>query len=204
MARRPASTSPPAGSLLEGLGRRTRGVLPRDASWRRWWATSRTRSSKRRSSMSCMRTRLPRSRRCESERVSSVTGGVWTLDAPLGQQSSACRRTDAMPRTSTVAASRPRRWNFARNGYWDSRWRVASIVSLMWMLPSTQPAATRFRTGCNGLSEHLARAPVSSDHALEPNSVPDPHQTPSKLDPGLDHEPRCHQASNIALSRAFL
>ena len=62
-----------------------------------------------------------------------------------------------------------------------------------------QPATTRFRTGCNALSKPLTRASEPSDHALEPNSAPDPHRVPSKLDPGLDPVPRCHQAAECGL-----
>ena len=43
--------------------------------------------------------------------------------------------------------------------------------------------AHRFRTGCNAMSKPLLRASELSDHAVKPNSSPDPHRGPSNLDP---------------------
>src|SRR5687767_12728635 len=82
--------------------------------------------------------------------------------------------------------------------------RLSGRVGRHLRRPAAEPPTTRFRTGCNAMSKPLIRASEPSDHAVKPNSSPDPHRGPSKLDPGLDPGPRCPKGDRLcALAGLF-
>jgi len=62
----------------------------------------------------------------------------------LASSSAACSRTTSMPRSSTAAASRPRRWKRARNG-WRARARSVESIDTGSGIDSTVGAAWRRR-----------------------------------------------------------
>ena len=125
---------------------------------------------------------------------------VFRLRVPQAPRDCASMPRRRAPRAggrggSTTRATRAPRRRRAWSPTWSSR-RDHS--------PGAVPATTRFRTGCNALSKPLTRASEPSDHAVKPNSAPDPHRLPSKLDPVCPRARFASERQNVAFSRDFL